>query len=99
AGAVGFYGNPGERNGQPGPTARAAEIDAPILALQAGGDQHITTDLNTAFEQALDEAGVEYELVVYEGAPHSFFDRSYEDFAEASEDAWAKVLAFVDAHS
>ena len=26
AGAVGFYGMPGERNGQPGPTQRAAEI-------------------------------------------------------------------------
>jgi carboxymethylenebutenolidase len=99
AGAVGFYGNPAERDGRPGPTARAGEIDAPILALQAGDDQHITADLNAAFEQALDAAGVDYELVVYQGAPHSFFDRRYEDFADASEDAWARILAFVDAHS
>src|SRR6266496_1209809 len=41
AGAVGFYGHPGERE-SPGPTKRAGEIDAPILALQAGDDQNIT---------------------------------------------------------
>ena len=98
AGAVGFYGNPGERNGQPGPTQRAAEFDAPILALQAGDDQNITPELNAAFEAALDEAGVEYDLVVYDGAPHSFFDRRHDEFADASADAWAKVLAFVDQH-
>src|SRR6478735_10202623 len=36
AGAVGFYGSTGERNGEPGPTDRAAELVGPILALQAG---------------------------------------------------------------
>src|SRR5207247_11331338 len=35
AGAIGFYGVPGERDGRPGPIQRAAEIDAPVLALQA----------------------------------------------------------------
>ncbi len=95
-GAIGFYGMPGERNGQPGPAQRAREIEAPILALQAGADEHITAEDNAAFERALDEAGVEYELVVYDGAPHSFFDRKYEEFAEASEDAWVKVLEFIE---
>jgi carboxymethylenebutenolidase len=32
---------------------------------------------------------------VYEGAPHSFFDRRYEEFRDASEDAWRRILAFV----
>jgi carboxymethylenebutenolidase len=99
AGAIGFYGNPGERDGEPGPIKRAADFDAPILALQAGDDQQITPELNALFEEALDEAGVEYELVTYGGAPHSFFDRRHEEFAEASADAWAKVLAFVDSHA
>jgi carboxymethylenebutenolidase len=95
AGAVGFYGSPGERNGQPGAAERAGELEAPILALQAGDDQNITAEHNAAFEQALADAGVEYELVTYDGAPHSFFDRKQEEFAAASEDAWARVLAFV----
>jgi carboxymethylenebutenolidase len=95
AGAVGFYGRPGERDGLPGPTQRAAEIDAPILALQAGADANITPELNAAFDEALTAAGVEHELVTYPGAPHSFFDRKFDEFAEASEDAWNRVLAFL----
>jgi carboxymethylenebutenolidase len=99
AGAVGFYGMPAERDGRPGPTERAAELKAPILALQAGDDQNITAAHNAAFEQALSAAGVEHELVVYEGAPHGFFDRRYADFAEASDDAWSRVLAFLAQHA
>jgi carboxymethylenebutenolidase len=99
AGAIGFYGRPGEgRDGTPGPAQRADEIDAPILALQAGDDKNITAEDNAAFEEALSAAGVEHELVTYEGAPHSFFDRRQEDFADASEDAWHRVLDFVDRH-
>jgi carboxymethylenebutenolidase len=98
AGAIGFYGRPGEgRDGTPGPTQRASELDAPILALQAGDDQNITAEDNAAFEQALDQSRVEHELVTYQGAPHSFFDRRQEDFAAASDDAWARVLAFIEA--
>jgi carboxymethylenebutenolidase len=100
AGAIGFYGRPGEgRDGTPGPAQRAAEIDAPILALQAGADQHISAADNAAFDEALTDAGVEHEVVTYDGAPHSFFDRSQEQFAEASDDAWTRVLAFIEAHS
>jgi carboxymethylenebutenolidase len=96
SGAVGFYGFPTERNGTLGPAERASEIAAPILALQAGADQNITEVENSAFEAALTAAGVEHELVVYEGAPHSFFDRKQEEFAEASEDAWTRTLGFID---
>jgi carboxymethylenebutenolidase len=100
AGAVGFYGHPGTRPGAstPSPTERAAEMTAPILALQAGDDANITPELNAAFGEALSAAGVEHELVTYDGAPHSFFDRRYEDFADASEDAWGRVLAFIEQH-
>ena len=99
AGAVGFYGNPGERDGRPGPTQLADRIDAPILALQAGDDAGITAELNAAFDRALAEAGVEHEVVTYDGAPHSFFDRKQDEFADACEDAWGRVLAFIERHS
>ena len=95
AGAAGFYGHPGERE-SPGPTQRAGEIDAPILALQAGDDQNITAELNVEFDQALTAAGVEHEIVTYPGAPHSFFDRRYEEFADDSADAWQRVLDFIE---
>src|SRR6059058_1703848 len=86
---------PGERDGHPGPIQRAGEMHAPVLALQAGADANITAEANAEFERALEAAGVEHEVVVYEGAPHSFFDRKQEDFAEASEDAWNRVLDFI----
>jgi carboxymethylenebutenolidase len=100
AGAIGFYGRPGEgRDGTPGPTQRATELESPILALQAGDDQNITAEDNAAFDEALTAAGVEHDVIAYEGAPHSFFDRRQEDFAEASEDAWKRVLDFIERHS
>ena len=97
-GAIGFYGKPVESNGVLGPAERAADLDAPILALQAGADANILPEHNAAFEAALSAAGVEHEIVVYEGAPHSFFDRKQEEFAAASEDAWGKVLDFIARH-
>ena len=98
-GAVGFYGRPGTgRDGSPGPAQLAGRIEAPILALQAGADQNITAEDNAAFEEALKAAGVGHELVTYEGAPHSFFDRKQEDFAEASTDAWNRTLSFLEAN-
>ena len=95
-GVMGFYGRPGEgRDGTPGPTARAGDFEAPVLALMGGADQGIPKELVDEYEAALEAAGVEHEIKIYDGAPHSFFDRSYEEHAETAADAWKRVLAFV----
>ena len=100
AGAVGFYGRPGPfRDGTPGPAQRAHEMEAPILALQAGADANISADDNAAFDEALTTAGVQHELVTFDGAPHSFFDRRHQDFAAASEEAWRRVIAFLERYA
>jgi carboxymethylenebutenolidase len=100
AGAVGFYGRPGmSADGSPGAMQRVAEIACPILALQAGADQNITAEDNAAFDAALAEARIEHEIVTYPGAPHSFFDRKQEEFAADSEDAWDRVLEFLERYS
>jgi carboxymethylenebutenolidase len=99
AGAVGFYGSPTRQRGGPSVVERVDDIECAILALQAGDDQGITAEDNAAFEQALRGAGVEHEIVVYDGAPHSFFDRKQEAFADASDDAWRRTLAFVEHHA
>jgi len=99
AGSVGFYGSPTRERGGASVVQRAVDIECPILALQAGDDQSISAADNAAFEEALTREGVEHEIVVYDGAPHSFFDRKQEDFAEASEDAWKRTLAFIAQHS
>jgi carboxymethylenebutenolidase len=96
AGAIGFYGRPGPGNdGAPGPAQRAAELQGPILGLMGGADQAIPQSDVDAFDEALTAAGVEHELVVYPGAPHSFFDRKQAEFQDASDDAWRRVLAFL----
>jgi carboxymethylenebutenolidase len=92
-GAVGFYGRPDRV------VPRVGGLEAPILALQGGADHAITLEMNAEFEEALEAAGKDYELITYEGAPHSFFDRKQEQFADASADAWQRTLDFIDAHS
>ena len=92
AGAIGFYGRPGR-------VERFADIAAPILALMGGADQAIPREDVEAFDRALSEAGVEHEVEIYDGAPHSFFDRRFDEYAEASEDAWGRVLAFLERYS
>lgn len=97
AGAIGFYGRPGPSfaDGSPGPIDRANEIKAPVLALMGGADQGISRDDIAALQSAFANAGVTHEVVTYDGAPHSFFDRHYEEHADASADAWRRTLEFV----
>ena len=103
AGAIGFYGRPGpghtRDDDSPGPTQRAAEMNAPILALMGGDDPGLPVEDVDAFGEALEKAGVEHDVVVYPGAPHSFFDRKYQEFASESEDAWQRVLQFIERRS
>jgi carboxymethylenebutenolidase len=97
AGAIGFYGRPGiGGDGSPGPAQRASELEGSILGLMGGDDPAIPVDEVNAFDDALQAAGVVHELVVYPGAPHSFFDRKQEQFAAESEDAWNRVLVFLE---
>jgi len=97
AGTVGFYGAPGiYPNGAPGPTQRAADLTAPILAFFGGADEGIPPSDVEAFDGALQEAGVEHEIVTYPGAPHGFFDVHLEEYKEASADAWNRTLTFLD---
>jgi carboxymethylenebutenolidase len=91
-GAIGFYGRPSRV------LQHVPELRAPILALQGGADEAISHEDNVEFEQALRAAGKEYELIEFEGAPHSFFDRKQEEFQRASDDAWRRTLEFIDAH-
>jgi len=95
---VGFYGGLDPSGGgfpRPDLLGRADEIKLPVLGLFGGADDHIPADDRAAFDSGLERAGVEHEIVVYPGAPHSFFDRKQEEFAEASNDAWTRVLDFL----
>ena len=95
AGAVGFYGDPQALVG----LGFVRQIECPILALQAGADQNITAEVNAAFDEALTAQRIEHDVVTYDGAPHSFFDRKQEQFLAASDDAWQRTLEFIARHA
>jgi len=99
-GVIGFYGWPAgpHRTGMPAPADLAASFDAPALAIYGGADQGITPEIRATFDQALDAAGVEHRTIVYPDAPHSFFDRKAEEFADASAAAWQETLGFIRSH-
>jgi len=101
AGAIGFYGRPDSLRlqGSRSPMDLVAELASPILALMAGDDPGIPAQTVAAFKSALQAAGVEHEVITYDGAPHSFFDRKYDEYAEQSADAWSRVLEFIRVHS
>jgi carboxymethylenebutenolidase len=100
AAVVGFYGVlTGDRFGVEGPLERAGEIRTPVLGLFGGEDQAIPVEEVEQFDAKLAEAGIDHEIHVYPGAPHSFFDRRYEEHAEACEDAWRRMLGFLERHT
>ena len=97
AGVVGFYGRLSTREGEEGqaPKDRAPRMKAPVLGLFGGADPGIpSTDID-AFRDALGKANVPNGIRVYEGAPHSFFDRTFAEHKAACDDAWRRVLAFM----
>jgi carboxymethylenebutenolidase len=100
-GAIGFYGHPNRvfPQGATPMVQRVGEIGCPILGLMGGADPGIPQEEIDDYSTALTGAGVPHELHVYPGAPHSFFDRSYEQFADDSTDAWRRVLTFIEANS
>jgi carboxymethylenebutenolidase len=101
AGAIPFYGWPTgpSRNGTPAPADVAEKIESDLLIFYGEKDEGITRDVRDAYDKALDKAGVKHETVVYPGAPHGFFDRHFDEFADASADAWNRTLAFIRRHT
>ncbi len=63
-------------------------------------DPDFTTAAGRKLDEILDTYDVPHDIKVYQGARHSFFnDQSPATFnAEAAADAWARTLAFFQAH-
>ncbi len=98
SGAVGFYGQPRRAEENVGAIDRVAGMSCPVLALMGGNDPGIPMEEVRMLEAAFVEASVPHEVIVYEDAPHSFFDRKYADYASESADAWERVLHFIAAN-
>jgi carboxymethylenebutenolidase len=96
-GVVAFYGGlDGTRLGFPSPPDHAAQMRGPILGLFGDADQSIPAEAIERFDIALTDAEVEHEFVTYPDAPHGFFDRRFDEHADACADAWERTLTFLD---
>lgn len=88
AGCIGLYGRPEAARDVLG------GMQAPLLLLVAGADFTPPHEFQR-FDQELAAADVSHRMVIYPGAPHSFFDRSCEEHREACADAWEQMLRFI----
>jgi carboxymethylenebutenolidase len=61
----------------------------------AGDDERINSGI-PAFEEALKEAGIDYQIFIYEGAQHAFNNDSNPGRynKEAAELAWKRTISF-----
>ncbi|MEM1055987.1 MAG: dienelactone hydrolase family protein [Bacteroidota bacterium] len=91
--AVIYYGRPVTEADQ------LAALEVPVLGLFGEADGSIPMFTVREFETALTEAGVENEIVSYEGAAHAFANPSGQRYdAAAAEDAWTRTTAFFAEH-
>jgi carboxymethylenebutenolidase len=90
AGCAGFYGKPSVVG------AAAERASLPTVMLIAGADQATPVADQLTMAETMRSAGADVDAVVFDGAPHSFFDRAYGDWQEACADAWGHVLALTD---
>jgi carboxymethylenebutenolidase len=87
AAAVPFYGS------QPAPED-VPKIRAAMLIHYAGNDERINAGI-PAFEEALKKASVEYQIFMYEGAGHAFFNDTGTRYdKQAAALAWQRTLTF-----
>ena len=86
---VAFYGpNP--------PLENVPNIQAAVLGIYGEEDQRIT-DQAPELEEALADADKTYEMIVFDGANHAFFNDTGERFnPEAAEGAWSDTLDWFD---
>src|SRR5258707_52711 len=99
AGLIPFYAGVTRDFAGYGTVLDKADKDAsPVLALFGGADQGIPESAVKQLDDRLDKAKVQHTVLIYPGAPHSFFDKRATDYAEASSDAWQRALDFIMAH-
>lgn len=100
AGAIGFYtGLKRDFGTGTFPLEVAKKARVPFLGFYGGADAGIPVSDVQLLDKNFDESGVEHELVIYDNAPHSFFDKKFAEYADACTDAWTRLLGFIKQHS
>ena len=75
----------------------APHLSCPLLGLFGAEDQYPSPDEVDVLEQALVDAGKEFEFHRYEGAGHAFFNTDRTSYrAEAAAEGWQRIWEFFD---
>ncbi|MCU0410099.1 MAG: dienelactone hydrolase family protein [Bacteroidales bacterium] len=70
------------------------KIKAAVMAHYAGNDERINAGI-PAFEEALKQAGIEYQIFIYEGTEHAFNNDTGTRYnKEAAGLAWGRTVGF-----
>jgi len=89
AAVVGFYGRPDT-------VGRAAKHSKkPTIMFIAGADSTPVAD-QLALADDMRLGGAPVDAVVYDGAPHSFFDRAFDEWGDVCADVWTRILTLTD---
>ena len=96
--AASYYGGgiaaPEGPGGAPSTVSRTPGIRGKIHCYFGGQDAMIPVDQVNAIEKALQDAGIDHEVVVYDGADHGFHCDQRATYHERSAaDAWKRTLA------
>ena len=101
-----FHAHPDDESiGTGGTMAKAAAAGHRVVLVVATGGEcgEVPDDLAPGETllarrraETMRSAGADVETAVYDGAPHSFFDRAFGEWADACADAWRRILAFTD---
>ena len=100
-GVVSFHGMLGTQT-----PAELGKIKARIAVFTGADDPFVPASQVEAFKQEMDQAGVDYKLVSYPGAKHSFTNPDADDYgkkfnmplaydANADKDSWAQTGVFL----
>lgn len=98
-GVVSFHGGLGSST-----PANATDIQCKVLVLHGADDPHVPPEEVAGFQQEMREAGVDWQLVSYGGAVHSFTDWSAGDDSsrgaayheKADRRSWEAMKVFFD---
>jgi carboxymethylenebutenolidase len=72
------------------------EHDSPVLGIFGAEDAQISVEEVKGFEAALNTAGIENIITIYDGVGHAFVNPTTIDAGGAEAEAWTQILAFLD---
>ncbi|GAB4295731.1 MAG: dienelactone hydrolase family protein [Ignavibacteriaceae bacterium] len=101
-GVVSFHGGLSDQQ-----VAKEGEVKAKILVCHGADDQMITQDQIEAFKNEMENAGVDYKLISYPGAKHSFTNPAADELGKkfnipvaynekADKESWQAMKEFLE---